>query len=399
MVVPPEYYGREQSYLKHRMLTEYLRAWAHKLSSLSQRRPGGLRIWYVDCFAGPWQARGVALQDTSIYIGLEALLEACSTWSGKGAQVQVGALFVEKDDSAFEQLKQYLAQRQREDPRLRDVHALHGEFGAKLQEINERVGDEPAFIFVDPTGWKGAAMEFIRPLLDLPRRDVMVNVMFNHINRFKADPRAFLREQMQDFFGMVDTAKLRAQDEESLLSGYREQLKSVCRVRYAADVAIPHPTMERTWFRLVIGGSHHKVLEVFRDAERAMMQDMAPVRDEARERQVAQRTGQLALGLPMMSTPKPTVQEGSCEAACGAAMERLRQHGGQGLRFDELWPPLLEELHVTRRELAAALWQRREQLGLVVRGKAGARPSSGSRQRTLHDDDVVSAGHSGAKLF
>jgi hypothetical protein len=38
MQVPAEYQGREQSYLKHRVLEKYLLAWGHKLGSRAQRR-------------------------------------------------------------------------------------------------------------------------------------------------------------------------------------------------------------------------------------------------------------------------------------------------------------------------------------------------------------------------
>jgi three-Cys-motif partner protein len=82
------------------------------------------------------------------------------------------------------------------------THPLNCEFGEAVPKIQQLVGSDPAFIFVDPTGWKGAAMKFIAPLVDRPRRDVLVNVMFNDVNRFKDDPRAFLRKQMEDFFGL-----------------------------------------------------------------------------------------------------------------------------------------------------------------------------------------------------
>jgi hypothetical protein len=37
-VIPPEYKGREQTYLKHRVLKEYLRPWGQKLGSISRFR-------------------------------------------------------------------------------------------------------------------------------------------------------------------------------------------------------------------------------------------------------------------------------------------------------------------------------------------------------------------------
>ena len=46
------------------------------------------------------------------------------------------------------------------------------------------IGSDPAFIFIDPTGWTGAAIRYIEPLLDGRFRDVMIRVP-SEIYRFK----------------------------------------------------------------------------------------------------------------------------------------------------------------------------------------------------------------------
>jgi len=178
--IPESYRGREQSYLKHRVLEEYLVAWGMKLGSVGRR--GRVRLCYVDGFAGPWNARSATLDDTSIAIGLGALRAAAAQWQG---MVEIEACFVEKDDAAFAELSRFLAAQ----PPGIPTRALHGEFGRFVPELEAWLGSDAAFLFVDPTGWKGAAMHFIAPLVRRPRRDVLVNVMFDHINRFKDDPR------------------------------------------------------------------------------------------------------------------------------------------------------------------------------------------------------------------
>ncbi|HYO71349.1 MAG TPA: three-Cys-motif partner protein TcmP, partial [Archangium sp.] len=179
MKIPDEYKGREQTYLKHRVLSEYVHAWAQKWASTSRGR-GAVRLWYVDCFAGPWQAQDEALEDTSVAIGLDALQEAATRW---GQQVGLSAIFVEKDKRSFTRLVDFL--KKRSGPV--EVHALPGEFGHYIDKINELIQDDPAFLFVDPTGWKGVGMSNIAPLARVQGRDVLINVMFNHINRFKND--------------------------------------------------------------------------------------------------------------------------------------------------------------------------------------------------------------------
>jgi three-Cys-motif partner protein len=199
MEMPSEYIGREHTWLKHRVLQLYLEGWAHKLGSGS--RTGSVRLWYVDCFAGPWRAQNEDLRDTSIHIGLEALESAARTWAKAGTTIELGAIFVEENPDSFAALRDFL--RQRNGPV--DVHPLHGSFGSQVSEIQRCIGSDAAFLFVDPTGWKGAAMKFIAPLARAPRRDVLVNVMFNDVNRFRHAPQDFIRAQMREFFGLVDS--------------------------------------------------------------------------------------------------------------------------------------------------------------------------------------------------
>ena len=81
-------------------------------------------------------------------------------------------------------------------------------------------------------------MTYIAPLARRPGRDVMINVMFDHINRFKDAPLAFIRAQMQEFFGQPLPPRL---SEEALMQSYRDQLKSTCGLQFAADLMVHTP--------------------------------------------------------------------------------------------------------------------------------------------------------------
>jgi three-Cys-motif partner protein len=377
MQVPQKYQGREQSFLKHRVLHEYLLAWGLKLGSVARRRR--VRLCYIDGFAGPWKAQGAELDDTSIAIGLKALEQAAQTWREHGAQIDVEATFVEKDDSAFDDLEQYLRGRGGTVTAL----ARHGEFGSFVPELQQWLGQDAGLIFVDPTGWKGAAMRFIAPLVAGSHvRDVLVNVMFDHINRFKHDPRPFLREQMSDFFGLGDSELPEGLDEEQLFGLYRAKLKELCRIPYAADLAIPHPTMDRTKFRLVVGGKDPVVLSLFRDIEKKVIgAEAAVVRETASIRESEERTGQLAL----LQSPRATdVHYDSLHAQAirNAPQALLARMSADPVAFGSLWPVLLESLHMTRGELARVA-RTMHQAGQIV--VTNAKP----RERTMHDRHLL----------
>ncbi|MFO0611518.1 MAG: three-Cys-motif partner protein TcmP [Polyangiaceae bacterium] len=377
MEIPEMYKGREQSLLKHRVLEEYLTLWGHKLGAVARERP--LRLCYVDGFAGPWNHRGDKLEDTSIAIGLSALEKAEETWRKRGADIRIDAFFVEKDRASFGALQQYLSSRT---GRV-NARPYLGKFEDHVGAIERELGTDAAFVFVDPTGWKGAAMRYMAPLLRQRRRDVLVNVMFDHINRFKDDARSFLREQMRDFFGLADGDLPEGLDEEQLFSLYRANLKARCGVKFAADLAIPHPTDERTKFRLVVGGSSTKVLEVFRTVEQKVIgKEAAPVREDAAVRKTQDRTGQLSL----LATPPPldpgyqALHERGLDEACREVLALLEA----GPRpFADIWPTILESHHLTKVDLAQEVWRLSVNGELVLTGKMG-------RERTTKDSHILS---------
>ena len=257
--IPAAYADRVQTYLKHRVLGEYLRTWAHKLGSTA--RFGTRRLWYIDCFAGLWRSQDADGADTSAEIGLRALEEAIDTWRGqRGAALEGSAVFVEADPGRAARLREMLEKRA---GRV-TTEVLEGEFGTHAAAIQQRLGTDAAFLFVDPTGWKGADMAYIAQLAGRPYRDVLVNVMFDYLNRWIGAPLPFLREQLQRFFGLRnDEMPPDGLDESGLLTFYRSKLKERCGVRWAADLAIPYGDRERTFFRLVVGGHDRRSCEFF----------------------------------------------------------------------------------------------------------------------------------------
>jgi three-Cys-motif partner protein len=374
MIVPEAYHGREQTYVKHRILKLYLDSWAQKLASRARRQ--AVSLWYIDCFAGPWNAAEGDYRDTSICIALEALNAAATTWGREGFSIDVHAVFVEKDPTAFTELQGLL-------PGMKgwvQVHPLPGEFGAHVPTIQELIGADPAFLFVDPKGWKGAAMRYIAPLSKRPGRDVMINVMFDHINRFKDAQLTFIQAQMQDFFGHPLSPRL---SEEALMQSYRDQLKSTCGLEFAADLIVPHPTKERTKFRLVVGGHNKAVIQLFREVERKVaVTEAEEIRQAAKERSRLLRTQQLPLGLSLTPDKRrlTSLRERDLAEMRTHIHTILAKHGTR--RFDALWPVILEACHLTLTDVKQELWKMRQQGILLIDGV-------GPGERSVKDHHIL----------
>ncbi|MFH1466500.1 MAG: three-Cys-motif partner protein TcmP [Pseudomonadota bacterium] len=375
MEIPATYTDREQTWLKHEILRGYLQSWAMKLGSVART------LWYVDCFAGPWEARAENLEDTSVAIGLHALNEAADFWTARGKQIRVRAVFVEAKPASFARLQEYVG----ENAGVVEATTLQGHFVERVPDIQGLLGRDPAFIFVDPTGWKGVAMRGTAPLVRVARRDVMVNVMFDHINRFKDAPLDFIRDQLRDFFGLEGADIPAGLDEEGLMRLYRQQLREHGGLRYLADIAVPVPTVDRTYFRLVVGGHDKEVLRLFRDEEaRVAGRRAATVRAQAKARDMEQRTGQVGLfGGHSAPEDKPYATRRDADlSTIRRLLPKLIGRSGGRVRFAALWSEILQEHHVTCINLSDCIRELEGEHRVVVHRE-------NPRARALKDGDII----------
>lgn len=365
--MPEAYRGREQTWLKHRVLLAYLQAWSHKISS-GTAQP---QLWYVDVFAGPWESQAQDRQDTSVAIGLKVLNDAARDWAQRGKEIGLHAIFVEKHAPTFRELELFVAS----EKGAVDAHTYCGAFADLAPEVHRQIGHHAAFVFVDPTGWKGAALQHIALLAGhfgdsgRPARDVMVNVMYDHLNRFKDDRRGFLRAQFRDFFGAAEDLPL-GLSEDALMETYRDRLGRAAGVPFVADLAVPVPTKERTNFRLVVAGHHPKVIELFRDVEAKVIgSEAAGVRHEAKLRATD--------GLPQQRLFRPPAPELDAQFAAeqAQATRDVRTHliacldASKALPFAELWPPILCRFHLTLARLRRIVLELEREQVLEVRGR------------------------------
>ncbi|MGY4412758.1 three-Cys-motif partner protein [Bradyrhizobium sp. LB7.1] len=172
MVSIDDYKGREQSYVKHVLLEQYLEALVHKTASAYPQ------IVYIDGFAGPWQSANENHEDTSFGIALRALRRAKASWRAIGRDVKMTAILVERSPTAFKELEQL-------PPKFPDIEIipLKGDFISLIQTILSKIpGGAFSFFLLDPKGWR-IRLKAIQPLLSRPNSEVLFNFMFEFINR------------------------------------------------------------------------------------------------------------------------------------------------------------------------------------------------------------------------
>jgi three-Cys-motif partner protein len=300
------YTGREQTFIKHFILRNYLERFAIVVGSHWNT------LTYIDCFSGPWKVRSDKFEDSSFAIALEQLRKAREVHREQtGRTLRLRCFFLEKTPSAYKRLKHFTDQ-------IDDVvietknKKLENAIQDILNFVQEGSSNSFPFIFIDPTGWTGFAMETITPLLQLNPAEVLINFMTEHIRRFIESPQKQTQSSFVKLFGSSEFKDklmgLEEKDrEDALVTAYIDGVRRVGSFAYMSSAIVLHPTKDRTHFHLIYATRDPKGIEVFKDAEKKAMPVMERTRDEAQKRGRVERTGQTEFAFGSMTTPGPSL--------------------------------------------------------------------------------------------
>jgi three-Cys-motif partner protein len=288
MEIPASYIGREQAFVKHTLLKSYLERLFMIVGQYARK------ICYVDCFAGPWQEGGTDLSDTSIAISLNIIQKSRNFLSERGHDVQFRALYIEKNKKSFSKLERYLDTRK--DSGL-TIKSLNGEFYDLRDEIRKWCGTEDfAFFFIDPTGWKDMVVPTLRPLLQRPNSEYLINFMYDFVLR--AHKQESYEAHMQDLLGEVPvTEKMIPKEKEAhIMKLYCDHLKSAAKstpeTPRCVYVKIPYPLKDRTEYSLVYVTRHAMGIKVFAEVSESLHAIKKEVMGQAKKDSRAAKSGQ-----------------------------------------------------------------------------------------------------------
>ncbi len=274
------YKGREQTYLKHVFLENYLEAVALHIG-WSQRR-----FIFIDGFSGPWESTDQDLEDTSFQIALNVLNKARGILEARGKTPAIECVFIEERADSFLRLESAAAASEKI-----KATAIHGTFEHAMSNLLKLAKEPFSFTFIDPTGWTGFALETIRPLLQ-SRGEVLINFMFEHIRRFINSPREDLKQSFDHLFGGPGWEEASEQGEEAMVAFYCQRVRELGSFAYVTYTKVLNPHANRTHFYLVYGTRHSKGLSVFRDVERRFWNKQDEVRADVRQERRTTATGQ-----------------------------------------------------------------------------------------------------------
>lgn len=257
------YDGREQTGAKHYILKHYLQELVFKILRSQD-------VAYVDGFSGPWKSKEDDYSDTSFMIAIKVLKDAQQRlFETTGIRKRVRCFFSEKIRNNFVKLDQAVQLFNNPSEKF-EVVVRHGEFTEFIAEITNYISGSFPLIFIDPTGWTGYPLESIKPLFLGRKCEVLVNFMYDHINRFSSNRDDESVKSFAPILGGIDwPSRLdpNLKDGLAVEKLFRETLKDKGDFNFVVSTKIDNATKDRPHFFIVYGTKSRSGLIAFRDIE------------------------------------------------------------------------------------------------------------------------------------
>ena len=382
------YAGREQAYVKHCLLEEYLPEWAYKVGGAWDE------LVYVDGFAGPWEAKHTDYADTSFGIATQ-LLRQCQAGllETRGRDLRIECILIEQDKKAFVELKKFAVAQSRSGFK---VHALSGEFAQKINAVESIIKAQTKnpfrFIFLDPKGWADIPMTKLQPFLRGRSCEVLITLMTRHIIRFLDEPdransyinlfgRKEAVESLKDPRLKDGPPHVRA---ERAVREYSQSLRLLCGFKYVSAAVILEPDEEAIRYFLVYATKHPRGVEVFKAAETKAARIQDQVRHDTHIRKTRQ-PGLVFDDAPPSSRISSRLRQFYSEKARDKVLEILSAAKTQSqLDYADLFCETMSFPLVTQDDLISWLDELDPHVKLKLAGSSRRRKPS-----PLEDDIVV----------
>jgi hypothetical protein len=333
------YLEREQTKAKHFILKRYLQALAFKVLTISD-------ITYVDGFSGPWNSQTEDFSDSSFMIALRVLQDAQKILESRGIRRRIRCFFSEIDPTAFKQLQAAVAPFNKPEEGF-EVETYCGKFEDAVPQIKNAIGNSFALIFIDPTGWTGFAFEKIKEIFSSRMCEVLINFMYDHVNRFVASQDAATIASLDPILGgpawgqRLDISLPRGLAVEKL---FRDSLQRAGNFACVISTKIERNTVDRPHFFIAYATKNRNGLIVFRQTEYDALREQARNRANAKERKQEQKSSMTDLFAGHEADVQEETIDGIVEAQKVLASAHLLEvlSSRQSLKFTQVVDVLLQ---------------------------------------------------------
>ena len=257
---------REQTQVKHSILSAYLPAYYHILKRWSNN------LVYIDGFAGPGayvQTATGKTFDGSPLLALQLIV------SNEDFSKQVSTIFIESDDVLFNQLKDRVDSFYKEHPKIRKPLYRLGTFSDALNEILSKLAGKlaPTFLFVDPCGVSGTSFDTIRAVMENEKCEAFIFFNIDGVRRIAG--LAALSPVLVELMGSKERAKalyekLRTTGrvgtrEEIILLEYCKALAEDMGAKYIIPFRVEHEDRKKTSHYLIHATTHPLEFKIMKD--------------------------------------------------------------------------------------------------------------------------------------
>lgn len=209
-----------------------------------------------------------------------------------GARRRIRCFFSERNATAFSQLEEAVA-RFHKPAEAFEVKTYCGKFEDAAGEIQSFIGTSFPLIFIDPTGWTGYPFAKIKLLFDRPKCEVLINFMYEFVNRFAHSDD---EETIASLDPILGGPGWRARLDQNLPRGlaverlFRQTLKEVGSFNFVVSTRIDKATIERPHFFIAYGTKSADGLKAFRQTEYEALREHVRSRATAKAKIREERT-------------------------------------------------------------------------------------------------------------
>jgi three-Cys-motif partner protein len=337
------YEDREQTAVKHQILTRYLSAFVPIVGNWASD------ITYIDCLAGPWESVDPGFKDTSFARAIEVLRSTREVLKTRGKFPTMRCLFVEKETDSYSKLKKYC-----EAITDIEVTARHWDLTEHVQDVvrfaKDRNNSFP-FTFIDPNGWEQLEIDLIRPILALVPGEVLINLMTSWITRFiSVGGKGFDRVLGSDWPRL---AQLKGQEQEDeLVNSYANAVRVAGGFKYVCTLPVLKPNQDAFHFHMIYGTRHERGVEVFKETEKHVIPFMHETRAQAQARKKFSQSGQYTFLQPQESYKERKFTSHQLRSL-KAAKNELRSilESSENLLYDDAWAIVMQHSGVMDADL------------------------------------------------
>jgi hypothetical protein len=252
---------------------------------------------------------------------------------------------VENNPKTYAQLSAAVAQFNNPEDNF-EIRTHCGDFEDTIAAVQHFIGPSFPLIFIDPTGWTGYAFDKIRPLFERAKCEVVINFMYDFVNRAASmsDPKTIA--SLDPILGgpgweqRLDSGLPRGLAVEKL---FRDTLRNAGGFDYVVSTKIDRSTADRPHFFIAYGTKSEDGLKAFRETEYAALRVHMRNRADAKERKREAKTGSLDLFAGMDADRQELSFEDLIEEQKAKASEELLAQLNKtgSMRFSRVWSLLL----------------------------------------------------------